>query len=210
MYRGYFYFMEWKNITVYKYQEIVKALDEKDTIDKASKLISIIYDLPLMEVESMHLEEYIKLSNSLKFIGEDFKGKVKPYIKCNGKKYAFVWDVRQIPAARYIELKHFGGDFINNIHKLYASMVIPMDKKWYGWKLGKYDASKHEEYANDILYASIEDIYNSVVFFYLVLKNWIDSMQDYLKKQKILGMNQDLKDLQDLKKFMDGSTAQKW
>lgn len=192
----------WDKISVFKYQEIIKALQIKDNIDKASKLISIIYDMTIMEVESLPLETYLEYSNSLSFINNKLTGHPVRTIKCNNKKYSFVWNVKQLPAARYIEVKHFGVDMVQNLHYLFASMVIPMKRKWYGWVYEKYDASKHEQYANDILHANIQEVYNSVVFFYHVYRNWIEVSQDYLNTKKDKNK---LKEVATLLKFMDGS-----
>jgi hypothetical protein len=192
----------WDKINVFKYQEIVRALEIKDDIDKACKLISIIFDKTIMEVESMSLETFLTYSNQLSFLKENIGGKPQKIIKCNGKRYAFVWNVKQLPAARYIEVKHFGVNMIDNLHSLFASMVIPMKRKWYGWVYEKYDASKHEVYANDILSANIQEVYSSVVFFYHVYRNWIEVSQDYLNTRKDKNK---LKEVVTLLKFMDGS-----
>jgi len=192
----------WDKISVFKYQEIVRALEIKDDIDKACKLISIVFDKTIIEVESMPLETFLLYSNQLSFLKDNMNDKPVKDIKCNGNRYFFVWNVKQLPAARYIEVKHFGVSMIDNLHYLFASMVIPMRRKWYGWVLEKYDASKHEQYANDILHANIREVYSSVVFFYHVYRNWIEVSQDYLNTKKDKNK---LKEVATLLKFMDGS-----
>ena len=62
-------------------------------------------------------------------------------------------------------------------------MVMPMKLTWRGWKVAKYDASKHEEYADDLLSASFESVYGSVVFFCQVFSDSITSLKDYLKEE---------------------------
>ena len=53
---------------------------------------------------------------------------------------------------------------MGNLHKIFACMVIPQKKTWFGWKDDKYDASKHSDYAQDILEAPIVNVLGSVVF----------------------------------------------
>ena len=59
-------------------------------------------------------------------------------------------------------------------------MVMPMKRTLFGWKVDKYDATKHEDYAQDLLEAPITAVLGSVVFFYQVYKGWIKSSKDYL------------------------------
>jgi hypothetical protein len=60
-------------------------------------------------------------------------------------------------------------------------MVIPQKKTWFGkWVDDKYDASKHEEYSQDMQEANFIHIYHSLVFFYQVYRNWIEVSRDYM------------------------------
>jgi hypothetical protein len=97
-----------------------------------------------------------------------------------------------MPSGRYIESKVFSKDFGNNLHKISASMVIPQKKNFFGfWKDDKWDASKHEDYANDLLEANFAQVYHSIVFFYHVYRNWMEVSKDYLiVKMMEVGMNQ--------------------
>jgi len=62
-------------------------------------------------------------------------------------------------------------------------MILPMKLTWRGWKVVKYDASKHEEYSQDILEASFEQVYGSIVFFCQVFADSIKSLADYFKEE---------------------------
>jgi hypothetical protein len=116
-------------------------------------------------------------------LNKDIDGQPEKYIKVNGRKYQCVFDIRKLPSARYIESKVFSVELVTNLHRLAASMVIPMKKTIFGWKKDKYDASKHEEYAQDMLEAPIVQVYHSVVFFYQVYRNLMQVSKDYLIAQ---------------------------
>jgi hypothetical protein len=179
------------------------ATDIEDIVNRNNKLISIVFDMNLLEVEHLPIGKYIDLVKELNFLSTPLTDKPVPFVTANKRKYKFIWDVMQIRAGRYIEIKHFGGDIIQNMHQLFASMVIPMKKKWYGWVEDKYDASKHQEYSNDMLYANIEEVYGCVVFFYHVYRNWIEVSEGYLRsKQKSKGEELGIV---TFKEFMDGS-----
>ena len=62
-------------------------------------------------------------------------------------------------------------------------MVMPMKLTWRGWREAKYDASKHDEYAQDLLGAPFEQVYGSVVFFCQVFSDSIRNLADYFKEE---------------------------
>jgi len=62
-------------------------------------------------------------------------------------------------------------------------MVIPQKRKFGIWFNEKYDASKHQEYSDDMLTAKFLHVYHSLVFFYQVYRNWIEVSQGYLVKE---------------------------
>lgn len=175
--------MTWKDINVFQWQQIVDLFTQsKDLTESelAIKLVSILKKMTEYQISSLPPSELNTLLKSIDFIHEEIKPEPSKYIKVNGRKYKCIYDVRNIPSARYIETKHFAKDINGNVNKIAASMVTPMKKTIFGWKEDKYDPSKHEEYANDMLEAPIVNVLGSVVFFCLVYRNWIKASQDYL------------------------------
>jgi hypothetical protein len=198
--------MKWENINIFQYQQLVRASLEPEAVDRKIKQIAIINNWTEQEVESLSVEEYIKEKEKLAFLDEEIKGKPVKYINVNGRRYKCIYDIRKLPYARYIESKVFGADFVENIHKLAASMVMPMKKTLFGWKVEKYDAGKHERYAQDMLEARFVDVYHSSVFFYHVYRNWIEVSKDYLIQQvSKTGVEGAAKVVHDLLTIMDGN-----
>ena len=175
--------MTWKDINVFQWQQIVNLFTkEKDLneLDLAVKAVGIITGMTEYQIDSLPIGKLNPLLKSIDFIHEEIKPQPSKYIKINGRKYKCIYDVRKIPAARYIESKHFAQDVNGNLHKIAACLIHPMKKTIFGWKMDKYDASRHEEYAQDMLEAPITSVLGSVVFFCLVYRNWIKASQDYL------------------------------
>ena len=175
--------MKWNNISVWQYQNIVKTLANKeaDEIDKSFKLIGIVYNMTENQVDSLTQAEYKAKLKECDFLNNMPEGKPVKVIKVNGKRYRLIYDVTRMPFGRYVESKAFVGDIYGNLHKLGATMVMPQKRNWLGlWVDDKYDAGKHEEYAEDMLQANFEDVYFSLVFFYQVFRNWIEVTKDYL------------------------------
>lgn len=199
--------MNWSDLNLFQYQQLVKALSIEDDIDKTVKLVSIVTNKTDNEVLSMSIADFNKEKEKLNFLSEEIQGKPVKYIKVNGRKYKCIYDVRNIPAARYIESKVFGSDLVANIHKLAATMVMPMKKTLFGWKVDKYNAADHEQYSQDMLEARFVDVYHSAVFFLSVYLNWIKVSEDYLKEElkKMKIPLEEAEAVQDFLKYMDGT-----
>ena len=175
--------MRWNDITVWQYQNIVKALSDKslDDIDKSFKLIALVYNMTDNQVDSLLQEDYKAKLKDLEFLNQLPEGKPVKIINVNGKRYRPIYNITKMPFGRYVETKAFVGDIYANLHKLGATMVMPQKRTWYGrWVDDKYDAGMHEDYAEDILAANFTDVYFSLVFFYQVYRNWIEVTKDYL------------------------------
>jgi hypothetical protein len=175
--------MKWNNISVWQYQNIVKTLANKedDEIEKSFKLIAIVYNMTENQVDSLTQAEYKAKLKECDFLNSLPEGKPVKIIKVNGRRYRPIYDINKMPFGRYVESKAFVGDIYGNLHKLGATMVMPQKRNWLGlWVDDKYNAAKHEDYADDILQANFQDVYFSLVFFYQVFRNWIEVTRDYL------------------------------
>lgn len=175
--------MNWKDVTVWQWQQLqMIAKKKEDTeLDKAVKTLAILTNRTENQIDSLSISELNRELKKIDWISkEEAKPKPVDYIKVNGKRYRCIYDVRQIPFARYIESKFFSEDVLLNLHKIMASMIRPMKLTWRGWKVAKYDASKHEDYAQDLLGAPFEAVYGSVVFFCQVFSDSIKSSKDFM------------------------------
>ena len=180
--------MKWNELTLWQYQQLMPILTtpNKDwtELDKEVKLLCVITGLTEYQIDSLSIEDLKELRKELAFLDEPIEGKPVDYITTNGKQYRINYDIKNMPAARYIESKVFSKETLANLHKIAASMVIPQKKNWFGkWVDDKYDASKHEQYAADMQEANFIHVYHSLVFFYQVYKNWIEVSRDYMRAE---------------------------
>lgn len=209
--------MTWNELSVWQYQQIypivTKPMKEWSNLDIESKLIGIIYNLTDAQVDNLSVMQFNNLRGTLGFLKEDVQGEAAKYVVINKTRYRFIYDVFQIKAARYIESKVFSTDLIGNLHKIAASMVVPQRKNWYGkWVDQEYDAANHSLYANDMLEAKFVNVYNSIVFFYQVYRNWIEISKGYLVKEMMeKGMTKEVADqaVRTLCETLDGSIQPK-
>jgi len=180
--------MKWNNLTLWQYQQLMPILTnpEKDwtELDKEVKQLAVISGLTEYQIDSLSIETLKEMRQDLAFLDEPIEGKPVDFIVVNGRRYRMNYDIKYMPAARYIESKVFSKDTLGNLHKIAASMVIPQKKTWFGkWVDDKYDASKHEDYAADMQEANFIHVYHSLVFFYQVYRNWIEVSRDYMKAE---------------------------
>ena len=174
----------WQDINVYQWQQLCHVFADmsNSSLDMVVKSAAIVLNKTEHEIDSLPIGELNKIAKQLAFTHEEVKPKAVRWIDVNGKRYRCIYDVRNIPAARYIESKVFGENPNDNLHRIAASMVIPQ-KRLYGIGFhvdDKYDASKHEEYANDMLSAPITEVLGSVVFFCEIYLRSIKSLRTYL------------------------------
>jgi hypothetical protein len=150
-------------------------------LDAEVHRLCIVTGLTEHQIDSLPISALKELRKELEFLNESIEGNPVDYIEINKKRYRINYNIKNMPAARYIESKVFSKDTLANLHKIAASMVIPQRKNWFRkWVDDKYDASKHEEYSADMQEAKFVDVYHSLVFFYQVYKNWIEVSQDYM------------------------------
>lgn len=208
--------MNWSDINVFQYQQLYKLFNEKDSITDDEfilRLAAISTNRTENEVKSLPFHQYEKIVEGLGFINEQIPSVTVSRIKVNGKVYRCIYDVRNMPAARYIESKHYALDVIPNLHKLMATMVMPQRKGWMGWTDDKYNAALHSQYADDFLQAKITEVLGSVVFFYQIFRNWIRSSQGYLIREMVktgMTMDEAILGYISLCDIMDGFIKPNW
>lgn len=146
----------------------------------------VCYNMTEQQIDSLDVKEFKRLCEGLAFIKEPMNWEPVKHVTVNDRRYRFVYDVRQIHAARYIEVKQYGATgLVPNMHRMAASMVVPQRKrKVFGrvrsWEDDTYNAAHHEQYAEDMLVAPITAIHGSAVFFCKLLANSINYLKDYL------------------------------
>jgi hypothetical protein len=142
------------------------------------------------ELDSLSTSEINDIGKQIAFVHTAVEPQAQRIIEVRGKRYRCVYDVTMMPAARYIESKVFGQDVHKELHKVAACMVIPQRRHWlFGWMDDKYDASKHSEYAEDMLHAPITAVLGSVIFFCDVYLTLINNSRVYLVRELMKRQN---------------------
>jgi hypothetical protein len=208
-------------LTIDKFQRLqaIATLDTEE-IEKASRLVQVLLDKSEAEVESMPISKFGKLCDKLKkafdlTIDAATMSKPKTLIVANGNVYNLNFDIKApFNTGRYIEVLTFSKDDpIMNMHNILASICTPMAWSWKKFNYVKlpYDATKHEDYANDFKQADFRHGYFAMVFFYSLLTNSTgDTMDSLIAQMNLRKVNK--KRVLQLKRVLQtigvGSTTQ--
>jgi hypothetical protein len=174
--------MNWKNLTVAHYQALYPISRDKELTDedRSVKIISALYGLTEAQIDDLPMKEFKSMLRESNFLLDPIPS-VKPvkYLSGKKRKYKILYDINDLPFARYAEIKTFRGsteeDLILNLHKIVTSMVMPV--KFF--KVQKYNAANHADYASDIQDAKFIDVFNICVFFCHLFAASIASTRDY-------------------------------
>lgn len=205
------------NITIFKFQQLYAISQmEMDELDKSILLVQTLLDKSQFEVETMKVKKFNKICEQINKSFEIFNEKLqedkpKQIVKVNGKWYFLNYEITKKPmnAGRYVEVASFSNDIVGNLHKILASMANPMEWSWKGLRLKKYDATEHEQIANDMLNLDFSVAYHAAVFFCKVFNESIKALVNSLElpKEKKEEANQIL---QNLTEAMGGYSMPKW
>lgn len=202
-------------LTIKQFQQINNINKfEIDDLDKSIMFVQVLTGKSEFEVNQMKVKKFNKLCADVLKAFESMmvdlkKDKPKNLIKANGTWYWINYDIAKLDAGRYVETATFGVDLLDNLHKLMATMVVPMKWSWKGLKHVEYDAMNHEKIAEDMLQADFTHCYHAAVFFYALFKNSIISLESYLESQT--QKKEELKRaMMNFKNLSDGFTMPNW
>ena len=206
--------MNWKNVTVRQYQQLVE-LGKMELSDQeaTTEAIAILSGMTINEVRQLSARSRIRWERRIGFIKQELKPVTKRYIKINGRTYCNDINVRQMPSARYIETKYFGQDIIGNMHKLAAVMVYPVRKSWFRYKPLEYETMMFDQYSDDMLDVPVVHAMGLLVFFCLKSNLLMTNLSDYLVKQvtnRTMTWTESEMTYIRFKNNMDGFTRRLW
>ena len=175
-------------VTIELFQALNEIADSPlNDFQKSIEFVKIMTKKNEFEIEKMSVRKFNKICNFInkKFVkwnDKTLNGKPKKMIFVNGKAYKMNYDILQLNAGRYVEVMEFSKEnAVKNLHKILASIVVPMKFTITGFKELPYRAEDHEHLANEMLQADYDDIFHALVFFYAVLKISIENLNTYGK-----------------------------
>jgi len=183
----------WDGITVGKFAELYPVLtSDGKLVERVPALISVLSGFPLDDIKKISIEDYKRIAKHLDFLN-DFEGlnNMPDSFKIDGHRYHIDTDINKMTGAQYMDLMHFLGEcnnndflIIQNLHKILSCIVIPDEKKAFGWKKGKYNGEKHKEISEAIRdKMSVKYAYPIAVFFWNLSQKLMPIINDYGSSQ---------------------------
>jgi len=200
--------MKWKAITIRQFQELA-AIENQGGDDFDIKVAKVAHlegktlaDMDQLSIGQLNdlFRKYADLFNEVapdKTMREWYK---------DGIKYKLIADIRDINAGQYNELVHFskGGDIVGNLHRLMATLVMPMERKYFRWVPIKKD---HAKVSDIMLDAPFHLCLKSAVFFCKVYTTSLKSLTPFLAEQLMkegMTKSEALEAMEGLCSLMDG------
>lgn len=167
--------MDWKDISISKFEEIVKITSDKEytDVEKTARLISLIYNIDLEEVFSWKIEEIISYKIDFEFINQfninynDIKKEdvnIK-YLEYQNKKYDIQLDLDLIHfnVSQYIDFMSYynSDDDERNIGQMLSTIIIPKGAKYNDLSYNLYEWIEIIKQSIDIVTA------NKILFFFI-------------------------------------------
>lgn len=170
----------WNDVSVAQWQQLIELSRQSDLTDdeRGIETMSVLTGMTTNQIRSLDAITLAKKAAEISFVAEHpLNPDPVKIIAVNGRHYRVNDSVEKMPSGRYIETKYFAGDIEMNLHRIAASMIIPMNRgKWFkGFPLvdGVFNPLDFEMYCADMADAKITDVLGSVVFFCDKLKTSI-------------------------------------
>jgi hypothetical protein len=200
-------------LTIRQFQDIMKVSEtDLPELDKSILIVRAITGKSEYEVNKMKGSKFTKIVNSVNKKLSEFADNVnnekpKKFISVNGTTYRLHYDINRLSSGKYVEAVAFQDDMINNLHKLLATMAVPMRWTWRGIRAKPYKAEEHAKIAEQMLDADFSVAYHACLFFCAVS---LISIKDLSSSGKVPGMK-NLDQLENrLISFLDGSIMASW
>jgi len=202
-------------MTILQFQQLYFITQSKEPdFDKSVKMVGAVTGMTPDEVDKLSISKFNKLcakiQKHLDVLGKNMmKGKPKSLIMVKGRIYRLYYRVDKQPvnAGKYVEAITFGKDIIPNLHKIMASIAVPVS-----WR-GKPYERDHEDIANDFENMNFEAAYHAAVFFYTHYLVSMKLIQPYLIKDLVskgADREQAMEILNSSLQILDGFTMPNW
>lgn len=174
----------WKEITIRQFIRVDEAIKAEydEPIDQHIAIIAAVCNVSVDDILRLDKNELPKIVESLSFLHnlDSISTKWPKWFVINGRVFKPVQKLDKLTAGQYIDLMTFAKDPMPNLHKVLATLCLPV--KWF--RAQKYDGRKHAELSQFFYENLTMDIaYPIALFFCKVLENCTPHILDYLEKE---------------------------
>ncbi len=175
----------WFDISIEKFPLIYDIIRDKDIdpIDREIRVISILSDMPVADIEKIRIDQLKELIKSVNFVFKmDFPKPVEMF-RHNNYRWIVSYDITKISAGDFIsisKLTESEESIMANLPQLVAMFVKPYKLNWF--KLKEIEMS-YEDRIKHIKSMNVGIVYPLCVFFCKLIENLYPSIEDYLVNQ---------------------------
>lgn len=177
----------WNGVTIDQFPLIYDILKDKDiqSIDKEIRIISILSNVPVIELERLQIDSLKELINSVNFVFKmDFPKAVEKFTH-EAYEWFVNYDITKLSAGDFISISKLATDedsVMSNIAEITAVFVKPYKRKWFKYEEVRID---YHERMQLIKTLPIGVIYPVALFFCKVMEALHPVIQDYLENELI-------------------------
>ena len=170
----------WKDVSVSQFQELSSFDQDADWVDKMIFNTSVLLDIDPDQIEKLEVNKARTLFKSLAWsnvpptLGPDF---VKIDVNSKPVKFIFRRNLNKLSFGEWVDLEGLCKDkdkVVINLHKILAIIYRP-EKELED----EYDATKASKRSELFLNVSVEEVYHSILFFWLFAAESINSSKDF-------------------------------
>jgi len=175
----------WFDVSIEKFPLIYDIVRDKDIdpIDREIRVISIMSDVPVADIEKIRIDKLKELIKTVNFVFKmDFPKPVQMF-RHNGYRWVVSYDITKISAGDFIsisKLTESEESIMANLPQLVAMFVKPYKMNWF--KLKEIEMS-YEDRIKNIQSMNVGVVYPLCVFFCKVIEDLHPIMEDYLVNQ---------------------------
>lgn len=175
----------WHEISIGKFPFIYDIVRDKeiDAIDREIRVISIITDIPVADIEKIRIDQLKELIKAVNFIFHMEFPKAVEVFKHNGYKWIVNYDISKLNAGDFISLAKLTESeesIIANLPQLVAMFIKPYKLNWFKYKEVEMDYKQRVEHIKSM---NVGIVYPLCVFFCKVIENLYPTIEDYLVNQ---------------------------
>ena len=174
----------WNDVTLDKWIKLISN-KEKTNTQEAIDLISTLSDMPKKLIKELSINDISLIMNKIAVLQNKAESKLKSIIKVNDIEYGFHPNLEDITLGEYADLETYLKDGIeNNLTKIMAVLYRPItEKDGKNYSIEAYGKSDLRMRAEKLKKMKAADVNNSLVFFWIFVKELLKCLQQYLMEQ---------------------------
>lgn len=177
----------WNEVTIRQFQEIIEL--DTDETNKTIDIISILTNEDPETIRKTSIESMTNIIPLLAWTNEmPNDAFYKPILKIDDDEFGMISKLESLTTGEWIDIDNYLKEPLKNIHNIMSILYRPLITAFndrdrlideYNVDVAQRQAERFKDHI------MIGDVYGALIFFYLIRKEYIQIMQDYLSEERI-------------------------